>query len=283
MSMMEFKAVCKDYRKKTALSGVSFTVAKGSIYGLLGRNGAGKTTLVNMADNRDFPTSGQVLLDGENIKENDKALRRIYCSGVEELIPTYMSVKEVLASMRFFYKDCDADYATELCKRFGLDPKKKLSQLSTGYRMIAKDIFALASGAEFIFMDEPTLGLDPNHRELLYKVILERFSETEAAFVISTHQIDECAGLFERCLIIKEGQLIANEDSDKLRRSAYVAEGKTVDVEAYIAGKEVLSCESVGSFSTACVKGEPQNVPDSIEISQPSLQQLLIALTGGGE
>ena len=283
MSMMEFDKVCKDYRKKTALSGVSFTVAKGSIYGLLGRNGAGKTTLVNMAGNRDFPTSGQVLLDGENIKENDKALRRIYCSGVEELIPTYMSVKEVLASMRFFYKDCDADYAAELCKRFGLAPKKKLSQLSTGYRMIAKDIFALASGAEFIFMDEPTLGLDPNHRELLYKVILERFSETEAAFVISTHQIDECAGLFERCLIIKEGQLIANEDSDKLRRSAYVAEGKTVDVEAYIAGKEVLSCENVGSFSTACVKGEPQNVPDSIEISQPSLQQLLIALTGGGE
>ena len=283
MSMMEFDKVCKDYRKKTALSGVSFTVAKGSIYGLLGRNGAGKTTLVNMAGNRDFPTSGQVLLDGENIKENDKALRRIYCSGVEELIPTYMSVKEVLASMRFFYKDCDADYAAELCKRFGLDPKKKLSQLSTGYRMIAKDIFALASGAEFIFMDEPTLGLDPNHRELLYKVILERFSETEAAFVISTHQIDECAGLFERCLIIKEGQLIANEDSDKLRRSAFVAEGKTVDVEAYITGKEVLSRETVGSFSTACVKGEPQNVPDSIEISQPSLQQLLIALTGGGE
>ena len=236
-----------------------------------------------MAGNRDFPTSGQVLLDGENIKENDKALRRIYCSGVEELIPTYMSVKEVLASMRFFYKDCDADYAAELCKRFGLDPKKKLSQLSTGYRMIAKDIFALVSGAEFIFMDEPTLGLDPNHRELLYKVILERFSETEAAFVISTHQIDECAGLFERCLIIKEGQLIANEDSDKLRRSAYVAEGKTADIEEYISGKEVLSCESVGSFSTACVKGEPQNVPDSIEISQPSLQQLLIALTGGGE
>ncbi len=283
MSMMEFRSVCKDYRKKTALAGVSFSVAKGSIYGLLGRNGAGKTTLVNMAGNRDFPTSGEVMLDGENVRENDRALRRIYCSGAEELIPTYMRVKDVLSSMKYFYKDMDAEYGLKLCERFGLDPKKKLSQLSTGYRMIAKDIFALASGAEFIFMDEPTLGLDPNHRELLYKVILERFSDTEAAFVISTHQIDECAGLFERCLILKEGRLIADEDSDKLRRSAYVAEGKAADVDAFTSGREVLLRTAIGSLCSACVKGEPQNVPDSIEISQPTLQQLLIALTGGGE
>lgn len=282
MSKMEFDSICKDYRKKTALSGVSFTVAKGSIYGLLGRNGAGKTTLVNMAGNRDFPTSGKVKLDGEDVKENDRALRRIYCSGAEELIPTYMRVRDVLASMRYFYKDTDTDYALELCKKFGLEPAKKLSQLSTGYRIIAKDIFALASGVEFIFMDEPTLGLDPNHRELLYKCILERFSDTESAFVISTHQIDECAGLFERCLILKEGRLIADEDSDKLRRSAYIAEGKTADVDAFTSGKEVLNRTTVGTLCSACVKGEPAGVPDSIDISRPTLQQLLIALTGGG-
>ena len=281
MSKIEIQSLTKRYRGKTALDEVSLSIAKGSIYGLLGRNGAGKTTLVNMVGNRDFPTSGKVLLDGENVMENDRLLRRIYCMGADDLIPAYMRVRDVIKSTKFFYKDFDGEYAEKLCGQFGLDMKKRMSQLSTGYRTIAKVIFAMSSGAEFIFLDEPTLGVDANHRELLYRLILERFEQTEAAFIISTHLIDECAGLFERCFVIRDGKLIADEDSDSLRRSCYLVEGKTVDVDSYIKGREVLTRSEVGSLCSACIKGEAEDVPDSLEISQPTLQQLLIAMTGG--
>lgn len=281
MSKIEIQSLTKRYRGKTALDGVSLSIAKGSIYGLLGRNGAGKTTLVNMVGNRDFPTSGKVLLDGENVMENDRLLRRIYCMGADDLIPAYMRVRDVIKSTKLFYKDFDCEYAEKLCGQFGLDMKKRMSQLSTGYRTIAKVIFAMSSGAEFIFLDEPTLGVDANHRELLYRLILERFEQTEAAFIISTHLIDECAGLFERCFVIRDGKLIADEDSDSLRRSCYLVEGKTVDVDSYIKGREVLTRSEVGSLCSACIKGEAEDVPDSLEISQPTLQQLLIAMTGG--
>lgn len=281
MSRIEVKALTKQYKKKTALRAVTLEIEKGRIYGLLGRNGAGKTTLVNIIGNRDFPTEGQVLLDGKPLTENDAALKSLACMGAENLFPNHMRVREIIQCMAFFYPKLDKDYALELCKRFGLDPKKRLSQLSTGYRTIAKVIFAMSSGADFIFLDEPTLGVDANHRELLYKLILERYEKTEAAFIISTHLIDECAGLFERCFVLSEGRLIADAESDELRRSAYLVEGKTADVEQYISGKTILTKTEVGSLCSVCVQGEPENVPENLEIAQPTLQQLLIALTGG--
>ena len=156
-SRIEVSALTKSYKSKLALNGVTLSIETGRIYGLLGRNGAGKTTLVSIISNRVFPSSGEVLLNGEPLRENDAALKKIYCMGAENLLPNYMRVREVIASMRYFYKKTDADYALKLCEKFKLDPKKRLSQLSTGYRTIAKVIFAMSSGARFIFLDEPLL------------------------------------------------------------------------------------------------------------------------------
>lgn len=284
MSTITVKSLSKTYHhSKQALSSVNLMIESGRIYGLLGRNGAGKTTLCNIIGNRIFASRGTVELNGKPLCENDEALKSVYCMGAEDLLPNYMRVRDVIRSMRMFYPKTDADYAKKLCERFRLDPVKRLSQLSTGYRTIAKVIFAMSSGAEFLFLDEPTLGLDANHRELLYQLILERFEETGAAFVISTHLIDECAGLFEHCLILRSGSLIADTDSDELRRLAYTVDGKAEDVEAYLTGKEVLSRTAVGTLCSACVKGEPDAVPAGLTVSQPSMQQLLIALTGGEE
>lgn len=283
MSTITIKSLSKTYKSKQALSNVSLTIESGRIYGLLGRNGAGKTTLCNIIGNRVFASRGSVELDGKPLCENDEALKSVYCMGAEDLLPNYMRVSDVIRSMKIFYANADTEYAQKLCECFKLDPKKRLSQLSTGYRTIAKVIFAMASGAQFLFLDEPTLGVDANHRELLYKLILERFEETESAFVISTHLIDECAGLFEHCFVLRNGSLIADEATDILRRSAYTVDGKAETVDAYIAGKEVLSRTAVGTLCSACVKGEPETLPEGLTLSQPTMQQLLIALTGGEE
>ena len=281
MSTITVRSLSKTYKSKQALSNVSLTIESGRIYGLLGRNGAGKTTLCNIISNRVFATNGSVELDGKPLCENDEALKSVYCMGAEDLLPNFMRVSDVIRSTKMFYANADTEYALKLCECFKLDPKKRLSQLSTGYRTIAKVIFAMASGAQFLLLDEPTLGVDANHRELLYRLILERFEETEAAFVISTHLIDECAGMFEHCFVLNNGNLIADEETDILRRTAYIVDGKAETVDAYLAGKEVLSRTAVGTLCSACVKGEPETLPDGLTSSQPSLQQLLIALTGG--
>lgn len=282
MSKIEIKNLTKNYGKTQALDSVSLTVAKGNIYGLLGRNGAGKTTLLNIISGRDFANSGEVLLDGSPLNNDDKLLKKVYCMDADELIPLYMKVSEVFDGMKYFYKNFDRRYAEELLGRFEISAKKSLSKLSTGGRTIAKAVFALSSGADFILLDEPTLGLDPGHREILYQAVLERFEQTEAAFVISTHLVDECAGLFEKCFVIKSGRIVANEDCERLRRSAYTVTGRAADAQKYAEGKEVISQRALGSLMEICIRGEAANVPDSLDVSQPTLQQLLIAMTEEG-
>jgi ABC-2 type transport system ATP-binding protein len=221
------------------------------------------------------------MLDGETVTENDKLLRRIYCMGAEDILPKHMRVIETIKAQKYFYNDTDEDYAVKLCDVFGIDPKKRLSQLSTGQRTLAKVILALSSGADFIFLDEPTLGVDANFREELYKQIVERFDETEAGFIISTHLIDECAGLFEHCFVLEDGRLIADEDSEELRANAYLVEGRSKDVTDYLKDKHCLTKTIIGTLCSACVMGEVKGVPEGLEVSHLSLQQLLIAMTGG--
>ncbi|SEK29333.1 ATP-binding cassette domain-containing protein [Ruminococcus albus] len=281
MSRIEIKTLTKKYKKKTALDGVSLSIDNGMIYGLLGRNGSGKSTLVDLVGGRIFPDLGEITIDGETVTENDKLLRKIYCMSSDDLLPMHMRVKDTIKAQAYFYKNTDEDYAIRLCDVFGIDPKKRLSQLSTGQRTLAKVSLALSSGADFIFLDEPTLGVDANFREELYKKIIERFDKTEAAFIISTHLIDECAGLFEHCFVLEEGRLIADEDCEELQANAYLIEGRAKDVTEYLKDKQCLKKTIIGTLCSACVKGEVKDVPDGLEVSHPSLQQLLIAMTGG--
>ena len=245
MRGIELKNLTKHYKDTKALEDVTLTIEYGKVYGLLGRNGAGKSTMVNLISNRIFPTSGEIFVDGEPSIENDNALRKIFTMSEHNLLPVDKKFKDAVKIVSMFYPDFDKDYAFRLAQMFELDVKKKLMSLSTGYSSIAKLIIALASGADYIFFDEPVLGLDANHRELFYRLLIERYAETGSTFIISTHLIDECANLIDK----------------------------------YTAGKTVVGSDTVGGIRSAYVKGKPENVPQGLEISKASLQSLFIQMT----
>lgn len=178
-SVIKADNIIKKYGRNYALVGVSVEIEKGRIYGLLGRNGAGKSTLMNIITNRVFATSGRCTLDGEDLLENDKALNRIYAMSESVTMPAGLTFKQAVNITADFYGGFDKDYAYSLAEKFKLDPKKRLSALSTGYLTVSKLILTLASGADFLFFDEPVLGLDANHRDLFYRLLVERFAETQ--------------------------------------------------------------------------------------------------------
>ena len=242
MSTIEIKNVSKSYGKNKALDDVSLTLKENCIYGLLGRNGAGKSTLLNIVSNRIFADSGEVTV---------------------------------------FYPDYDMDYAMKLCNEYGLDIKKRLGRLSTGYRTIAKIVNALACNAPVVFFDEPVLGLDANHRDMFYRQVVNHYNDHPATYVISTHLIEEAAGIIERAVVIKDGKLLLDEDADNVRSMGYSVSGKASDVESFIAGKDVMSVDSIGGLKTAYVKGNRanDNVPPELEAEPLSLQALFIQLT----
>lgn len=281
MSKIEVRNLTKSYGKTTALNNVSVTFKENCIYGLLGRNGAGKSTLLNIISGRTFADSGEVLIDGVNASGNDSALGKTHLMSEQLLYNPSLKVREMFKTAAFFYPDFDMEYAMKLCSEYELDTNRKLSKLSTGYRTIAKAVNALACGAPIVFFDEPVLGLDANHRDLFYKHVVNRYSEHPATFVISTHLIEETAGIIERAVVIQKGELLLDNDVEEVRSMGYSVSGKAADVDSFAKGRELMGEDVLGGLKTVYIKGQlnEAELPEGLTAEPMNLQNIFIHLT----
>ena len=266
----------KQYGPVTALDGVSLSLEDGKIYGLLGRNGAGKSTLMKLMSDRIRPTAGEILVDGKSVHNN---AGRIYMMSEENLYVDSMKVRDIFRWTGEFYGGFDQALADRLCEEFELNPKKKATSLSTGYKSICKLITALCVDADYIFMDEPVLGLDAGHRELFYRSLLETYADRPRMFLLSTHLIEEVAGVIEDVIIIDKGKILRTDSVENLLRSGYNITGAAAAVDDYCRGKEVLGCDTVGGIKTAAVLGRAEDVPTGLTVSPLDLQKLFIRMT----
>lgn len=281
MSKIEVRDLTKSYGKTTALNNVSVTFKENCIYGLLGRNGAGKSTLLNIISGRTFADSGEVLIDGVNASGNDSALGKIHLMSEQLLYNPSLKVRDMFRTASFYYPDFDTEYALKLCSEYELDTNRKLSKLSTGYRTIAKAVNALACGAPIVFFDEPVLGLDANHRDLFYKHVVNRYSEHPATFVISTHLIEETAGIIERAVVIQKGELLLDNDVEEVRSMGYSVSGKAADVDSFAKGRELMGEDVLGGLKTVYIKGQlnEAELPEGLTAEPMNLQNIFIHLT----
>ncbi|MEG0691987.1 MAG: ABC transporter ATP-binding protein [Oscillospiraceae bacterium] len=281
MNAINVKDITMKFGEVTALNHVNVTFESNKIYGLLGRNGAGKSTLLNIITNKIFPTDGVVSVDGEASLENDNALGKIYCMSEKTLYTETVKIKEVFQWSKLFYKDFDEEYAKSLAKIFDLNLNKKIKGLSTGYNSIFKLIIALSVNVPYILLDEPVLGLDANHRELFYKVLLQNYSEHPKTIIISTHLIEEVADLIEQVVIIKQGEVILDKPTEEVLQMGYCVSGSAQEVDNYISDKKTLSVESLGGLKTACLLGTvtKSELPTGLQTTKLDLQKLFIQLT----
>lgn len=279
MNNISLQNVTMRFKETTALDDVSLTFEPGRIYGLLGRNGAGKTTLLSCVTGRLFPQQGHVLIDGEPALENDGALSRVYSIGEKNFYPEGTTVKQLMEWTGDFYPGFDQGYAKRLAEQFGLNVKKKLKALSTGYLTITKLICALATTVPYLLLDEPVLGLDANHRELFYRLLLEDYAVKPRTIVISTHLIEEVADIIEQVVILKQGKVLLDRPAEEVKGMGYSVSGKASDVDAWCRGREVLSIDALGGLKTACLLGKPDDVPPELETAPLDMQKLFIRLT----
>ena len=117
--------------------------------------------MLNLISNRLIPTQGSISIDGAPALENDYAQGKIYYMGEKNLLPDTSTVRDLFRWTKDFYPNFDKEYAARLAGEFGLNVKKKLKNLSTGYLTIAKLIAALAANTPYVFFDEPVLGWTP--------------------------------------------------------------------------------------------------------------------------
>lgn len=288
---MSDKLICsnitKNYKDKEVLQNLQLELEKGKIYGLIGRNGAGKTTLLSIMSGQNPATDGTVTLDGQNVWENPDVLKHI-CFSRELNTMTVngantMKVKEYLHAASIYMPHWDKEYAERLVKEFELDTKARIYKLSKGMLSMVTIIVALASKAEFTFLDEPVAGLDVVMRDTFYKILLEEFAESGRTFIVSTHIIEEASDVFEEVIVLDKGQIILKENTQELMDRARHISGKAEDVDAAMAGRKIYHPEQLGRSKGVTVllaPGETIEASTDLSVQSMSLQQIFVALCG---
>lgn len=281
MSRMDIRGVSMRYGKNNALQDVTFSLEGNQIYGLFGPNGAGKTTLLRIMSNQLFPETGQVLLDGESVVENDRALRRIFFVGARNLYPDGRSVGKQFAQIKMFYPTFDLEEAGRLSDAFGLDTKARLGSLSTGYQSIFRIVAALCSNTPVVLYDEPVLGLDVNHRERFYGELLAHYVKRPQTILLSTHLIEEAAGLLENVILLCKGKLVLCKKAQDLVERGYTVTGPQGLVSRYAQGKQIIGSEQLGGMKAVhFLEESPESqLPPGLERSRLSLQSICLYLT----
>ena len=131
---------------------------------------------------------------------------KIFCMSEADLYDRDLKVKDHFKWTNRFYNDFDLDKAFELSKKFNLDINKRFKALSKGYQSIFKLIIALSLNVPYVIFDEPVLGLDANHRELFYSLLLKEFENNERTLIIATHLIEEVSNIIEEVVLIDKGK-----------------------------------------------------------------------------
>ncbi len=287
MSVLKCDKLCKSYGKKEVLKDLDLTLESGKIYGLIGRNGAGKTTLLSILSNQNPLSGGQVTLDGEPVWENRKALDRICFSrelniNAESGLASY-TVRRYLTAAATFLPHWDKEMAKKLVQLFELNEKSKLGKLSKGMLSMVTITVALASKADFTFLDEPVAGLDVVAREQFYKLLLEEFTETGRTFIISTHIIEEASDVMEEVIMLDRGHILLKENTQELLSRAYYVTGLAEEVDRAVAGMNCHRKETMGrSKGVTVLLEEGETFPRDADVTvQPlNLQKVFVALCG---
>ncbi|WP_164670017.1 ABC transporter ATP-binding protein [Virgibacillus doumboii] len=277
---IEVKNLSKKYGSTNALEDVSFTLTEPKIYGLLGRNGAGKTTFMEILSGHILASEGEILIDGEKPFDNQRLTESICLIKEGDNFKKDLKVKNVLRIYSYFYPTWDQQLADELIKEYNLNLNAKVKALSKGMASALGIIVGLSSKAPITIFDEPYIGLDAAARKKFYEILLEEYESEKRTIIFSTHLIDEVSLMFEEVLILQNGKLALREEAEVLRNNACAVSGTIEEVEAFIAGKEVIETKQLAGMMTAYVYGTVEQAKTAgLSVEGIPIQELMIYLT----
>jgi ABC-2 type transport system ATP-binding protein len=274
----------KSFGRTEVLHEIDLHLPPDRVYGLLGSNGVGKTTLMSIICHHIFPSSGQVLIDGQPPAENAGVLERTCFIHEDQRWNDDFTLDILLRVAPGFFARWSSATAENLVGRFKLPRRTKLKKMSRGQRSALAITISLASRAPYTFLDEPYLGLDAGARSIFYTELLNEISEVPRTVIMSTHLIDEAASLMEDIILMRNGRLAMHADVDSITSQVSIVRGLGDDVDRLIGGLEVLSRQSMGRIESAMVRGlaggEAHHRADELHVSiEPAgLQELVAAL-----
>lgn len=299
--VLKTNALRKTYGNYKALNGLSMNVPKGAIYGFVGKNGAGKTTLIRLICGLQEPTDGEYSLYGIGNKNKEIVKSRRRMGAVVETPSIYldMTAEDNLKQQYRILGLPSFDGIPELLKLVGLDNtgKKKAKNFSLGMRQRLGIAVALAGSPDFLALDEPANGLDPQGIIEIRELILKLNRERQITVLISSHILDELSRLATHYGFIDGGRIIKEISAKELEAAckkcvrvevsdtkalARVLDGMGLDYKILSESKaDVYAKIKVSRLAAALAKENCEVL--SMQERDESLESYYVSLVGGGE
>lgn len=221
-AILECRGLTKVFGSKPALDGLTFSLPRGQIIGLLGPNGSGKSTFIKLANDLLCPTKGELLING--LKPGLETKKIVSYLPEKTYLNDWMRVDQIVDFFNDFYTDFNRDKAMDMLKRLGINPADRLKPLSKGTKEKVQLILVMSREAELYLLDEPIGGVDPAARDYILDTIIRNYNEN-ATIILSTHLIYDIEKVLDHVIFLGAGRVILSSPVDNIRDE----QGKSVD------------------------------------------------------
>ena len=283
--MIELKNITKTFGSFKALDGLSMTVPKGAVYGLVGPNGAGKSTAIRCMVGVYRPDCGEITVDGAGVYENPALKARIGYIPDDIFYFPAATLEEMRAFYKGLYPDFDDGLFERLYEIFKLPRKSPIRRFSKGMQKQAAFHLAICCRPDVLILDEPVDGLDPVMRRQVMSLILADVAERGTTVLISSHNLRELEDVCDHVGIMDQGRML-------LEKSLADIQGTTHKLQ--LVGKvpeelEVLHESASGRLGTYIIRGSAAQIDEAVAKENPvyydvlplSLEEIFIYELGG--
>ncbi|MCQ2187674.1 MAG: ATP-binding cassette domain-containing protein [Bacteroidales bacterium] len=229
--MIEIDNLSFSYGKNAVLQGITMRMEPGRIYGLLGENGVGKTTLLTLMCGLKTPQSGTVKVGGTDPYRREPASLSDQYYLADEVASSGARALDWANTNGVFWPNYSEENFKAMMEEFGVKLDQKMKTMSAGQLKKTHIAFALATGARYIFMDEPTNGLDIPGKTQFRSAIM-RFTPEDSTIVISTHQVRDLENIIDPIIILDKQDVLLNASIEEICSRLYFDYGTTLHPES---------------------------------------------------
>lgn len=212
--LLEITNLVKNFSSKHVLNGLTLSLKKGKVLGIVGPNGQGKTTLLNIISGLFKPSSGQVTINGLQVGAKTKLL--VSYLQEKDYLPKWMKISDTIKFYKDFFPDFDEEKCRSLLKFMNLDTTLKLKALSKGMLEKLGLCLTLSRKAALYILDEPISGVDIISRDKIINAIIDNIDDN-ASMIITTHYVGELEKLFDEVIFLGEGSIREQGNAEDLR------------------------------------------------------------------
>jgi ABC-2 type transport system ATP-binding protein len=295
MKTVEFDNIYRAYRRGVdVLKSVSFSVGPAEVVGLLGKNGAGKTTLIRIAMGMIEPQQGSVRIFGlDPRKEPLEVKRRVGYVSEDQILPSFLRVRDVIDLYRGLFPTWDDSMASDLAEQFSLSPGERIKNLSKGQARQVALLCAVSHRPELLLLDEPAGGLDPAARREFLETSIRLLNEAGSTILFSSHYMTDVERMAGRIVMLHDGGILIDDGLDELRESfsvALVPHGPEATRENLLNLEGCLGVRKRSDAMHAVFRLEPEKACETVRrelgvdgarCRTVNLEEMFIELVGG--